>query len=102
MSWSIRHTVDRHLPLLTVADLPRHQNDGLLDVVQQLSHALEDAAKTEDEMRLVNANMQANQTDQRAEMSELHGAVAIQRNLNLSTKCLLAREKVPREFALFR
>lgn len=34
------------------------QNDGLLDVVQQLSHALEDAAKTEDEMRLVNANMQ--------------------------------------------
>ena len=56
------------------------QNDGLLDVVQQLSHALEEAAKTEDEMRLVNAAMHRNEKDQTAEMAQLQGAVAIQRN----------------------
>ena len=71
------------------------QNDGLLDVVQQLSHALEEAAKTEDEMRLVNAAMHRNEKDQTAEMAQLQGAVAIQRNATLSTKCMLSREKVP-------
>jgi hypothetical protein len=71
------------------------QNDGLLDVVQQLSHALEEAAKTEDEMRLVNAAMHRNEKDQTAEMAQLQGAVAIQRNATLSTKWMLSREKVP-------
>lgn len=71
------------------------QNDGLLDVVQQLSHALEEAAKTEDEMRIVNAALHRNEKDQTAEMAQLQGAVAIQRNATLSTKWMLSREKVP-------
>ena len=77
----------------------QHQNDGLLDVVQQLSHALEEAAHTEDEMRKLNADMRRNQTDQTAEMAQLHGAVAILRNETLSTKSILAREKMRRKDA---
>ena len=84
MPWSVCDALDAVL-----------QNDGLLDVVQQLSHALEEAAKTEDEMRLVNAAMHRNEKDQTAEMAQLQGAVAIQRNATLSTKCMLSREKVP-------